>query len=65
MQSRDHGLETLFEERDYLSTQIGILKDTETDPMLLFRMQRERWLLDGHIARHEAKRDADSVSVSI
>jgi hypothetical protein len=55
---RDHGLETLLEEREYLSAQIGTLKDTETDPMLLFQMQRERGVLDGQIARHEAKRDA-------
>ena len=59
MEPTDPGLTTLREERDHLSIQISLLKDSDDpDPMRLFEMQREMDLLDRWIQKHRLAPDA-------
>jgi hypothetical protein len=59
MEPTDPGLITLREERDHLSIQISLLKDSANpDPMQLFEMQRQMDLLDRRIERHRLAPDA-------
>ena len=55
----DPGLGTLFDERDHLSVQISLLKDSDVvDPMELFEMQRRMDILDRRIATRKPPTDA-------
>ena len=55
----DQGLSTLFDERDHLSIQLSLLKDTDApDPMKVFEMQRQLDALDRRITKYQAAPDA-------